>query len=135
MSAPELSYSYNTSAQWPQLGGGGIGPMAGPAFHPNAEHPSAIQWPAEYAGAPLFYEWTRDFVSALRLDADGHLTDIERVSVDVDNPIDMEFGPDGALYVLEYGDGYFTANPEAALSRIEYVRAGSEETQKSKFSQ
>jgi hypothetical protein len=33
----------------------------------------------------------------------------------------MEFGPDGALYVLEYGDGYFRANPEAQLARIEYV--------------
>jgi hypothetical protein len=41
--------------------------------------------------------------------------------IPVDNPIDMEFGPDGALYVLEYGDGYYIANPEAQLSRIEYA--------------
>ena len=34
----------------------------------------------------------------------------------------MEFGPDGALYVLEYGDGYFSENPEAQLVRIDYVR-------------
>ena len=33
----------------------------------------------------------------------------------VDNPMDMEFGPDGALYVLEYGDGYFAENPDAQL--------------------
>ena len=26
-----------------------------------------------------------------------------------DNPMDMEFGPDGSLYVLEYGDGFFRA--------------------------
>ena len=42
----------------------------------------------------------------------------------IDNPIDMEFGPDGALYVLEYGDGYFAENPDAQLSRIDYVGAG-----------
>ena len=40
----------------------------------------------------------------------------------VDNPMDMEFGPDGALYVLEYGDGYFAENPDAALSKINFVR-------------
>ena len=42
-------------------------------------------------------------------------------SIATDNPMDLEFGPDGALYMLEYGDGYFTANPDAQLSRIEYV--------------
>jgi glucose/arabinose dehydrogenase len=140
VSAPDLSYPFNTSAQWPELGAGGIGPMAGPAFHPNVDHPSAVEWPAEYAGAPLFYEWTRDFVSAFQLDAAGHVTGIDRLSAfNVDNPIDMEFGPDGALYVLEYGDGYFTANPEAALSRIEYVHiedvGTADETQSSRLSQ
>ena len=40
----------------------------------------------------------------------------------VDNPMDMEFGPDGALYVLNYGDGYFAENPDAELSRIDFVR-------------
>ena len=34
----------------------------------------------------------------------------------------MEFGPDGALYVLEYGDGYFAENPDAQLSKINFVR-------------
>ena len=35
-------------------------------------------------------------------------------------PIDMDFGPDGDLYVLEYGNGYFSDNPEAQLIKIEY---------------
>ncbi len=29
-------------------------------------------------------------------------------------------GPDGKLYVLEYGKGWFSKNPDAALSRIDY---------------
>jgi cytochrome c len=36
--------------------------------------------------------------------------------------MDMEWGPDGALYVLEYGDGFFSENPEAQLARIDFVR-------------
>jgi cytochrome c len=38
--------------------------------------------------------------------------------------MDIEFGPDGALYMLEYGDGFFSENPEAQLSRIDYVGGG-----------
>ena len=34
-----------------------------------------------------------------------------------DSPIDIEFGPDGSLYVLDYGDGFFRANPDAGLYR------------------
>ena len=39
-----------------------------------------------------------------------------------DNPMDMEFDPDGSLYTLEYGDGFFSENPEAQLARIDYVK-------------
>jgi cytochrome c len=35
-------------------------------------------------------------------------------------PIDMEVGPDGKIYVLEYGSGWFQKNPDAGLSRIDY---------------
>jgi cytochrome c551/c552 len=36
------------------------------------------------------------------------------------SPIDMEMGPDGKIYVLEYGNGWFTKNPDAALVRIDF---------------
>ena len=29
----------------------------------------------------------------------------------LDNGMDLEFGPEGALYGLEYGDGFFSENP------------------------
>src|SRR5690606_38892956 len=49
-------------------------------------------------------------------------------SFDLIHPIDMEFGPDGSLYVLNYGEGYFGQNqPGAELVRIDHVgprRAG-----------
>ncbi len=121
---PDVSYSYVESAEFPRLGSGGIGPMAGPAYDPRAAGRSRTRWPDHYAGAPLFYEWTRDYVSAFRPASDGGLARIEPLltSKTFENPMDMEFGPDGALYVLEYGDGYFSENPEAQLSRIDYIR-------------
>jgi cytochrome c len=36
------------------------------------------------------------------------------------HPIDMKFGPEGDLYVLEYGTGWFQGNDDARLVRIEY---------------
>ncbi|MFD0744986.1 PKD domain-containing protein [Phytohabitans flavus] len=42
----------------------------------------------------------------------------------------MEFGPDGALYVLEYGDGFFSENPDAQLARIDFVRGNRTPTPK-----
>jgi len=33
----------------------------------------------------------------------------------------METGPDGKLYLLEYGSGWFAKNPDAGLSRIDYI--------------
>jgi cytochrome c len=123
---PEVYYDYGASTRFPALGSGGIGPMAGPAYAYDAANPSTTQWPAELDGVPLFYEWTRDFVAAFHLTNDGHLDHIQSLgSIHVDNPIDMEFGPDGALYVLNYGDAYYSANADASLVRVDYV-AGTE---------
>ncbi|BEL02667.1 hypothetical protein Q0Z83_008580 [Actinoplanes sichuanensis] len=119
----EVIYSYGASAQFPQLGTGGIGPMGGPAYHYDKRSRSATKWPADFDGKPLFYEWTRDYVKAFTLGAGNQVTAIDSVlpSIIFDNPMDIEFGPDGALYVLEYGDGYFSENPEAQLARVDYA--------------
>jgi cytochrome c len=120
---PEVYYSYDASAEFPELGEGGIGPMAGPAYDYSAKSRSRFKWPKAFEDKPLFYEWTRDYLKAFSL-THGKVTSIEDVASDIvfDNPMDMEFGPDGALYVLEYGTGYFAELPEAQLSRIDWTR-------------
>jgi cytochrome c len=131
---PDVWYSYGRSSLFPELLTGGIGPMAGPAYQFDAGNPSAFKWPRYYHGQPLFYEWTRDYVMEFRLDRpNGHrLADIRQVPLPirfpgdtdspVDNPMDMEFGPDGALYTLQYGDGFFSLNKDAKLSKFNFVR-------------
>jgi glucose/arabinose dehydrogenase len=125
---PDVWYSYGVSPLFPELsenaGGDGIGPMAGPAYDYSRRNPSRVRWPQYYDGVPLFYEWTRDYIKEFGLNRPHgtRLRDIRHVPAFVDNPMDMEFGPDGALYVLEYGDGYFSENPEAQLARIDFVR-------------
>src|SRR5680860_245138 len=126
---PDVWYGYGQSAEFPELETGGIGPMAGPALDfdkrdRRGRHP--VGWPAYYDGVPLFYEWTRDYIKAFHLDGKGDVSRIEDVvgSLVTDNPMDLEFGPDGALYVLEYGDGFFAENPDAQLARIDFIGAG-----------
>jgi glucose/arabinose dehydrogenase/PKD repeat protein len=133
---PEVWYSYGLSAEFPQLGTGGIGPMGGPAYNFDArvveDNPTA--WPAYYDGVPLFYEWTRDYIKEFRLGASGNVVDIRPVlptlgpargdQATLDNGMDLEFGRDGSLYTLEYGDGFFSENADAQLARIDYIGPG-----------
>ncbi len=126
---PEVWYTYAKSKAFPELHvkDGGIGPMAGPAYQYDARAArgkNSVAWPERYDDTPLFYEWTRDYIKGFHVD--GARVGIEAVvpGIVTDNPIDMEFGPDGALYVLEYGDGYFAENPDAQLSRIDFVGKG-----------
>ena len=121
---PQVNYGYGASERFPELGTGGIGPMAGPAYDYSKRNRSRIKWPKQFDGKPLFYEWTRDYIKAFSLDHDNQVSKIEDVAPDIvfDNPMDMEFGPDGALYVLEYGTGYFAELPEAQLARVDWTR-------------
>jgi len=128
---PDVWYSYDLSPDFPELGVGGIGPMAGPAYQFDAKAAKKgspkrrTAWPEYYDNVPLFYEWTRDYIKAFFTEGDDVVA-IEDVlaSFELVHPIDMEFGPDGSLYVLNYGDGFFGKNlPGAELVRIDYLGA------------
>jgi glucose/arabinose dehydrogenase len=124
---PDVWYSYGASAEFPSLGTGGIAPMAGPAYQFKKNNPSATKFPAYLDGVPLFAEWSRDRVWEMRIGDNGKLLTLDpflRTSGFWDNVMDMEFGPDGALYYLNYDDGFYSANPNAELARIDYVRDG-----------
>ncbi|MCF6377943.1 PQQ-dependent sugar dehydrogenase [Nocardioides KLBMP 9356] len=124
---PEVWYSYGKSKRFAGLGTGGIGPMAGPAYQYDAsvaKRRNSVAWPKRYDDTPMFYEWTRDYIKGFHVDGDDVAIESVVAGIVTDNPMDMEFGPDGALYVLEYGDGYFAENPDAQLSRIDFVGTG-----------
>jgi PKD repeat protein len=117
--------------------------MAGPAYDFDPAKASPPAWPAYFDGVPLFYEWTRDYIKEFRLDDAGNLAEIRPaggpfpgVSLlgtlgpangdqrTLDNGMDLEFGPEGALYGLEYGDGFFSENADAQLARFDYIGPG-----------
>jgi cytochrome c len=115
-------YEYGNSEEFPLLGAGGCNPMAGPVYN-KAEFATATRaFPKYYDGKFLAYEWMRGWVMAVSMDKDGNYKSMERFmpSYKFSNPMDMEFAENGDLYMLEYGSGWFTANDDARLIRIEY---------------
>ncbi len=36
--------------------------------------------------------------------------------------MDLQFGDDGAFYLLTYGDGFFNINPDAGMYKWEYAK-------------
>ena len=138
---PDVWYTYTLSEVFPELGStppGGIGPMGGPAYDFDPAKAGPPAWPQYFDGVPLFYEWTRDYIKEFRLDAAGNLAEIRPATgsllgtlgpsrgdqATLDNGMDLEFGSEGALYTLEYGDGFFGEFPDAQLARIDYIGPG-----------
>ena len=112
--------------EFPELGSGGGGPMGGPVYHFDPDLDLSTKFPAYYDGIAMFYEWTRDYVKQMVLDDEGDLLEIRGFfdGTRFFHPMDMEFGPDGSLYILEYGGGFFGEHPNASLSRVDYVAEG-----------
>ncbi len=116
-------YPYGPSMEFPLLGSGGRTAMAGPVFHRDDFRNAARPFPQHYDGKLFIYEWMRGWIIAVTMDANGDLASMEKFmpSHRFANPIDMQFGPDGDLYVLEYGTAWFQGNDDARLLRIEYT--------------
>ncbi|WP_069884363.1 ThuA domain-containing protein [Streptomyces luteocolor] len=121
---PDIWYGYGTSKEFPEVGSGGSAPMSGPVYHYDAKNPSKTKFPAYFEGANFFYEWARDSVKELRFDKDGKLLKINDFlkSAKFAKPMDMTFGPDGSLYVLEWGSEFGGGNNDSGLYRIDYAQ-------------
>ena len=114
-------YPYAASPDFPEVGTGGRNAMAGPIYHTEL-YPKATRYPDYYNGKLLFYEWIRGWMKMVTMDSLGNVEKMEPFmpSTKFKSAIDVEVGPDGRFYVLEYGTGWFTKNPDAALSRIDF---------------
>jgi cytochrome c len=115
-------YPYAESKEFPLVGAGGRSAMAGPVFYRDQFQESDKVFPEYYDGKLLIYEWMRGWIMAVTMDSEGNYVNMERFmpSYKFSNPMDMEFGQDGSLYMLEYGSGWFTQNDDARLIKIEY---------------
>lgn len=104
----------------PEFGGGSESPMAGPVYHYDADLDSAVKFPAALDGRFFATEYGRKWIKPVEVKADGSPGTIDTFPWTGTQVMDSAFGPDGALYVLDYGTG----SNNQALYRVEYL-AGS----------
>ncbi len=114
-------YPYGKSDEFPLVGTGGRNAEAGPVYY-SEFYPKETRLPDYYNGKLFIYDWIRGWIMAVTMDKDGNYVKMERFmpSQKFNAPIDMEMGPDGRLYILEYGNGWFSKNADAGLVRIDY---------------
>lgn len=119
---PMIWYPYARSADFPQLGSGGRTAMAGPVYYAEL-YPEITRMSDYYNGKLFIYDWIRGWVKAVSLQPNGGFDKMEPFMEHTvfNAPIDMEMGPDGRLYILEYGKGWFSKNPDAGISRIDFI--------------
>ncbi|WP_127573369.1 ThuA domain-containing protein [Georgenia faecalis] len=122
--APDMWYGYRRSSHGAIPQGGGLAPMGGPFYHFDESLESDTKFPPAFDGQPFFFEWARNKMYSLILSEDGQ--GLEKVNPFLPSepfmaPIEAKFGPDGSMYVLDWGGGFGRHNPESGLHRIDYV--------------
>lgn len=115
-------YPYAASDDFPMVKEGGRNAMAGPVFYSDDFAGVATAFPKWFNNKLIIYDWMRNWMFLVSLDKEGKIVDMEPFmeNTKFNNIMDMQFGPDGKLYMLEYGTQWFAQNLDARLVRIDY---------------
>ena len=116
-----MGYS-ETDSRLPGLGTGGA-PMGGPRYHFDANLVSPRKFPAFYDNKWFIGEWNNGWIKTADLSSTGAMTAVQNFALGTGykRPMDIDFGPDGALYVIEWGSGFNGDNADSGVYRIDYI--------------
>jgi len=115
-------YPYSMSDEFPLVGAAGRSATGGPVYR-KSDFPNAVRpFPSYYEGKWLIVEFMRGWIMSVTMDENGNYKSMEKFAPELNfsSAIDMKFGPEGDLYVLEYGSAWFKGNENAHLTRVEY---------------
>jgi cytochrome c len=116
-------YPYAKSDEFPDVNDGGRSALAGPVYHFDPKLSSDTKFPEYFDKGLFIMDWMRNWVFVVRLDKDYNYVRMEPFmpnTGDFRRPIDLEVGPEGSFYMLEYGSVYGIDNADARLVRIDY---------------
>ncbi|MFJ3582569.1 ThuA domain-containing protein [Streptomyces sp. NPDC090127] len=108
----------------PEFGTGSESPMGGPVYRYDPASTSPVKFPEAYDGDFFAGEFGRRWIKRIEQGADGTVQSINPVPWTGTQVMDMAFGPDGALYVLDYGTAWFGGDHNSGLYRIENATGG-----------
>lgn len=119
-------YPYTLSEKFPALGQGGRNALSGGVYRRPKNAGATVAWPDYFEGKLIIGDFIRRQLNIVTIDQAGRAERVETVaeSAPLNSPLDLGFGPDGALYVLNYGSAWYSANNDSGLIRLEYQGAG-----------
>ncbi|MRI00238.1 carbohydrate-binding protein [Kriegella sp. EG-1] len=101
--------------------------FAGPRYYYDGALTDDQRFPVEFDEIFFYYDFNTSKIWAVKMDAQGNITDNEQFAPSVfpqskNGFIDMEFGPDGKMYILAYGAGCCPQNAGTGkLIRVDYT--------------
>ena len=120
-------YPYGDAEAFPALGSGGRAAMAGPVYRYDAARASPQALPPYFDGRLFIFEFMRSWIKDVKLGEGGAVQEIISFLPDMTfhRPMDMEIGPRGRLYVIEWGrsyEGWY--NEDTRIVRLDYYEEG-----------
>ena len=118
-----IYYHRNETEDFPMLRTGGRTACAGPVYHYDKDLKSPTKFPEHFDNTLFIYEWSRHWIFGVKLDAESDIESLDEFMPDYEfaRPIDMDFGPEGSLYLIEYGETW-GVNADCKLVRVDYIR-------------
>ncbi|MFV2009128.1 MULTISPECIES: ThuA domain-containing protein [unclassified Micromonospora] len=109
----------------PELCCGSLSPMDAVVYNYDASLASDVKFPASMDGKVFIGEFGRRWIKTVTVTGSGGVGSIDPFPDYTGTQVmDLEFGPDGALYVLDYGTGWGSGDASSAVYRIEYSSGG-----------
>ena len=107
----------------PEIGASGA-PVTSGTYQYDANSTSDRKWPAYFNRKAIWADWNNSRLFTVQMNNAGtNYTDINRFlpSLAMKRPHALQFGPDGALYMIEWGSGFNGDNTDSGIYRIDYV--------------
>ncbi len=119
-----IYYHNGSNAGRPEFNAPGGRSILGGVFFERQESegdPSGL--PEYYDDVLIVGDWSRNWFKEVRLDDEGNLLQINPFlpHLDLRSPIDIAIGPDGNVYIAEWGTGFGNDNPDAKIIKVEYM--------------
>jgi cytochrome c len=117
-----ISYPYRNSEKYPLVGSGARCAVGGPIFHRSNFKSAKRIFPGYFEGKWIVADLSRGWLMTISMKDNGDYKSMEKFlpAYQPIEPIDIKFGSNGDLYVLEYGSNWFRKSDNSKLVRIEY---------------